>query len=213
MGKSDFHVFDWYNRQLPAQVDSVAFLGTAAHNPLTDSIQARQKDFYDLTLENWEINSNWNIPAEKYDLVVCTRCAYFAQDPIAFVKKGLAITKKGGYFFTDWGLGDHWRFPMFKVGWIRGGEHEQVQYDQHVSRLYSCYWDDSLERDGNVQAFRHHIQRFGYDSNLTVGDIVRHEVPSILRPTSAGPARVSTLFLWPEAPQLYISTLYAKDPI
>jgi SAM-dependent methyltransferase len=188
-------------------------LGTSGPNPLTDSIQAHQKDFYDLTLGNWEINSNWNIPQQKYDLVVCTRCPYFAEDPTLFIKKCLAITKRGGLVFADWGLGDHWRHEQFKVGWIRGGEHERVQYGQHISKLYSCYWDDVLENDPNVKAFRQNIIRFGYDQNLTMGDIIRYEVPAILRPSSIGPAKVNTLFLWPDAPQLYISTLYVKDHV
>lgn len=213
MGRSDPFVFEWYRRQLPTGCNRVAFLGFPGPTAFTESLGATYSHFFDITTGNWEINSPWNIPYESFDLVVCTRCAYFAQEPGLLIKKGLAITKKGGSLFVDWGLGDHWRFPMFKVGWVRGGEHEQVQYGQHTSRLHSCYWDDGLERDQNVQAFRHHIARFGYDPNLTVGDIIRQEVPAILRPTSIGPARVSTMFLWPEAPQLYISTLYVKDPI
>lgn len=210
MGKSDPYVFNWYLQQLPTQANSIAFLGFPGPNEFTEHFSASVKHYYDLA-RGWDINSQWVIRPESYDLVICTRCAYFAKDPTDFVKKSLAITKKGGVFFTDWGLGDHWRFPTFKVGWVRGGEHERVQYGNHTSSLYSCFWDDSLEHDQNVKAFRQAISRFGYDFNLTIGDIVRQEVPAILRMNSQGPARISTLFLWPESPQLYISNIYQKD--
>lgn len=212
MGKSDPIVFNWYRSQLPLGAPRIAFMGFSGPNEFTNSFQSNRSDFLDITLGNWEINGNWNIPPEAYDMVICTRCAYFAQDPLAFIKKALLITKKGGTLFVDWGLGDHWRFQNFKVGWVRYGEHESIQYGDHTSRLYSCFWDESLERDANVKAFRESITRLGYDRNLSIGDIVRQEVPGILRPTNIGPARVSTLFLWPDAPQLYISTLFVRDP-
>lgn len=210
MGKSDPFVFNWYRQQLPATAGAIAFLGFPGPNEFTDTFSAPIKHYFDL-VKGWDINSTWNILPGAYDLVICTRCACFSSDPAEFVKKALAITKKGGIFFADWGLGDHWRFPTFKVGWTRAGERERVQYGTHTSMLCSCFWDDSLEQDSNVKAFRQAIGRFGYDYNLTVGDIVRQEVPAILRMNSQGPARISTMFLWPEAPQLYISTLYQKD--
>lgn len=214
MGKSDPHVFNWYLQQLPKNVGNVAFLGFSGPNDFTRSISAQNAFYYDLTLGNWEINSpNWNIPKGAFDLVVCTRCAYFASNPNEFIKQAFSILKRGGMLFVDWGLGNHWNFPMFKVGHVRGGEHETIQYGNFSSRLYSTFWDDRLENDSNVVQFRNLISRFGYDYSLTLGDIIRQEVPAILKPTNIGPAQIRTLLLWPESPQLYISTTFIKDPI
>ena len=214
MGKSDPIVFQWYQAQLEKSYKSIAFLGFPGPNVLTNSFQAEHKHYFDLTAGNWDINSpQWNIRQSSYDLVFCTRCAYFAKDAPDFIKRALLLAKKGGTLFVDWGLGDHWHFPMFKVGWLRGAEHESVEYAGRQNRLYSCFWDDFLESVPDVVQFRSHLGRYGYPSTHTIGDIVREEVPSILKPSNIGPARIRSLFLWPETPQLYISTLYIRDPI
>ena len=212
MGRSDPFVFQWWAGQLPQELGRTAFLGQAGPNSFSQQLFSEGQDFYDLMLGNWEINSSWNIPHEMYDTVICTRCPYFASDPGGLIKKCLSITRRGGTVFLDWGLGDHWRFPMFKVGWVRGGEHERVTFGTHVSMLYSCFWDVSLENDLNVVEFRRRLGRFGYTDDQPLGEIIRQEVPAILGLSSCGPARVNTLFLWPEAPQLYIGTAFIKDP-
>ena len=32
---------------------------------------------------------------------------------------------------ADWGLGDHWRYEDFKVGWVKGEEHESFYSDNN----------------------------------------------------------------------------------
>ena len=80
MGKSDPVAFATYLSLLPNQeFKKVAFLGFQKSNEFTDSIRSSSKHFYDMKLNNWNINdSSWNIEGD-YDLVVCTRCPYFAR--------------------------------------------------------------------------------------------------------------------------------------
>ena len=97
MGKSDPFDFDWYLKNLPAiQPESIAVLGSTSENFVRKAYPTAQIDLYDLQLGNWEINSEWNIDLQKYDLVVCTRCAYFSKDPADFIQKCKSILKPMG---------------------------------------------------------------------------------------------------------------------
>jgi len=98
-------------------------------------------DLYDLSLGNWEINSEWKLP-RKYDTIICTRCAYFAKDPDDFIKQCYDNLNENGLLYVDWGLGDHWRFAEFKVGWVKGGEQEYAFGDDNY--LWSMVWDDTF---------------------------------------------------------------------
>ena len=80
MGKSDAIIFPEYVQalsQIDRKINSVAFLGFSAENSLTRRILCENRSFYDLSLGNWNINSDWSLD-KKYDLIVCTRCAYFS---------------------------------------------------------------------------------------------------------------------------------------
>ena len=210
MGKSNSYVIPWYRNKLGnLNYDSVIFLGLAGPDEFSDSIISNSKKYYDLTLDNWKINDEWDIDKECADLVICTRCPYFASNPKLFVKKCFDIVKPGGVVFLDWGLGDHWRKIPYKVGWLKEGLHESIQYNNHVSKLYSCFWDQTLENDENVLKFKEWIKQFGYRGDLT--HIVYDEVPVVLTKNDLDiQPIISTLALWPEAPQLYISTYFVK---
>ena len=38
-------------------------------------------DLYDLQLNNWEINSDWNL-SKNYDTIISLRCPYFAKNGV-----------------------------------------------------------------------------------------------------------------------------------
>ena len=212
MGKSDPHVFSLYNHLLPMNdFQAAAFLGFSKANPFTNSIQAIEKDFYDMELDNWDINSNnWNIE-KKYDLVVSTRCPYFAKDPKAFIEKSIDILNPGGYFLADWGLGDHWRYEDFKVGWVKGEEHESFYKDDNF--LWSFVWHRQLAKEPEFLNFAENVKKFGYDD---VEKAIDSEIPAVMYledsdfDIDAHEMKVSMLSLWPDRPQLYVCYLFKK---
>ena len=210
MGKSDLIIFEEYRSildEIKDPFDSVAFLGFSQENSFTNSISAKSKRFYDIALKNWEINSDWNLD-QKYDLIISTRCPYFSKNPQNFIKKCLSHTNDNGYVLLDWGLGDHWRFSQYKVGWKKNGEQEYAYHPQNY--LYSCFWNDSLLKDEEVQKFWNAIKsnhNFGYNKNQNLLEIIKEEVPVLI---NYPVYRIKTKFLWPESPQLYIITLIKK---
>ena len=133
-------------------------------------------DCYDLQLGNWEINSNWEL-SKKYDTIISLRCPYFAKNPEDFIKRCYNHLNEGGKLYIDWGLGDHWRFDNFKVGWVKNGEQEYAYKDDNY--LWSTLWDDRFADMRAVQEFEKEIKSYGYES---IRDAVSKEVPSILRP-------------------------------
>ena len=140
MGKSDAIIFPEYVQalsQIDRKINSVAFLGFSAENSFTRRILCENRSFYDLSLGNWNINSDWSLD-KKYDLIVCTRCAYFSNNPDQFIEKCKAYLNEAGFALIDWGLGDHWRFENFKVGWVKDGEQEYAYNENNF--LHSCYW-------------------------------------------------------------------------
>ena len=80
-------------------------------------------DCYDMQLKNWNINSNWELN-KKYDTIICLRTAYFAKNPKDFIRRCYEHLNEDGMLYVDWGLGDHWRFENYKIGWVKNGEHE-----------------------------------------------------------------------------------------
>ena len=71
MGRSDPHIMPWYRHHINPE-GKVALLGFRNNNVF-------KGDLYDQHLENWDINSEWEL-TQKYDTIICTRCAYFAKD-------------------------------------------------------------------------------------------------------------------------------------
>jgi len=203
VGKSDPYVFGFYKSLLPdCFYESVALLGSQKDNSFTASIKCQEKDFYDLGLDNWNINDeNWKIN-KKYDLVVSTRCPYFSKDPKLFIEKCLSILKPGGTALLDWGLGDHWRFDNYKIGWVKDGEHEYAYEEDNF--LWSTIWHDSFLENSEFKKFEKNVLKHGYTS---VKNAIFKEVPAILELkdiTDNYFIGCSILSLWEDLPQLYV---------
>lgn len=182
--------------------ERVALLGFPSDNGFTSSIPGKH-DFYDLQLGNWNINWNWVLARQDYDLIVCTRCPYFASDPDAFVKKCRAHLGPNGKMFLDWGLGDHWRFEKYKVGWVRDGEHEYFYTPDNF--LHSCLWRSEFVQHPEVKKFWDNVRgRYGYSVDDDLDAVVRREVPRIVDYDFDS---IRFKSLWSDAPQLYIMTL------
>ena len=208
MGKSDPFVFNWYIKNFPEiNPKKIAVLGSTSDNFIRFRYPSAEIHLFDIQLDNWSINEEWNIQKEDYDLVVCTRCAYFSIDPGNFINKSLSLLKEGGYFFVDWGLGDHWRFKDYKVGWKNNLEHEYATYKNQNYFLYSCLWNQEWENNLVVQNFKINIEKFGYNDDIQ--KVLKKEIPSLLEDFQK-PEKLDFLFLWPENPQLYILTIFKK---
>ena len=166
-------------------------------------IQAKEKDFFDFSLGNWEINRFPYDIDKKYDLVLCTRCPYFCSNPILFLEECHRILKPGGKIFIDWGLGDHLRFDKFRVGFKDENFHEYGYSEDNF--LYSCLWDHGFINHDEVLKFSHRIKKFGYDD---LNAAVKNEIPSILKLEDVGKLfknlAVGFAALWEDQPQLYI---------
>jgi hypothetical protein len=207
MGKSDAFIFPEYRKILEGtEQDSAAFLGFCQENDFTRSIMSSTRHFYDAGLKNWEINSKWNL-RQKYDLIVCTRCAYFSKNPKDFIERCLSHLSRGGTALIDWGLGDHWRFSNYKVGWVRDGEHEYAYGENN--KLYSCFWKDELLEDDEVKLFWDNVRStYCKYKNEKLKNVIRQEVPSLVEYKTE---KIRTKFLWPDKPQLYIITMIKNE--
>jgi hypothetical protein len=166
MGRSDSYVFDFYNKHIKP-TGSVALLG------YTNNSQY-QGDLYDMQLNNWNINSDWYLK-QKYDTIICTRCAYFAEDPWDFVEKCYEHLNKNGILYVDWGLGDHWRFDDYKIGWVKNGQQEYAYQDDNY--LWSTVWDKRFKSNDQYKLFCKNVEKFGYNN---VQKAIIKEVPRIL---------------------------------
>ena len=212
MGKSDAIILPAYTSFILKNAgrltfDSVAFLGFPGENAFTLSVRSNVRHFYDIQLGNWNINSEW-VLQRKYDLIISTRCPYFAENPSSLLQRCLDHLNPGGLVCLDFGLGDHWRFPDFRVGWVRDGFQEFADYGGRRNLLWSCFWNDAVCQTEQAQSFFDDVKKFPtYRDANSLNDIVTLEVPSILADASRLRA-METIKLWPDAPQLYIITLF-----
>ena len=155
MGRSNDFLFPFYKRHIKPQGD-VALLG------FTDNTLF-EGDLYDLQLNNWNIKDDWELK-KKYDTIISLRCPYFAKDPEKFIKKCYDNLNKGGKLYVDWGLGDHWRFSKYKLGWVRDGEHEYAYGNDNY--LWSFLWDDLFLNDPQFELFNARVAKHGYKDNI-----------------------------------------------
>ncbi len=159
-------------------------------------------DCYDMQLKNWNINSNWELN-KKYDTIICLRTAYFAKNPKDFIRRCYEHLNEDGMLYVDWGLGDHWRFENYKIGWVKNGEHEYAYKEDNF--LWSTTWNDKFLEDEQFKVFEKATRKFGYDN---VKKTIYEEVPNVLefeRIDALFKTGYTTLTLWPEKkPQLYI---------
>lgn len=210
MGKSDPIVFQIYREVLNyhdlKKVRSVAFLGFSGENSFTQSVSGNIRDFYDKSIGNWNINDDWNL-GKSYDLIICTRCAYFSKDPDLFIEKIKMHLSTDGCALVDWGLGDHWRFKKYKIGWVKDQEHEYAYGEDNF--LYSCMWNDFIMNHEETKNFWSAVCQgnFGYSLNQDLTQIVKKEIISLVDYKTKN---LTVRFLWPESPQLYIVTLFGK---
>ena len=158
-------------------------------------------DLYDLQLGNWNINSEWKL-SKKYNSIICTRCPYFAKNPKDFIKRCYDNLEDGGEIFLDWGLGDHWRFDNYKVGWVKDGEHEYAYEDDNF--LWSTVFDSSFLKNENYLIYEQKIQKFGYNN---LKEAIYKEVPEVLEFDYIKKyfnVSYELLAVWEDLPQLYI---------
>ena len=193
MGRADPHVLSFYNKTIKAK-GHTALLGFSNNNFYNG-------DLYDLSLNNWNINSGWTLD-KKYDTIICTRCAYFAEDPWDFIERCYEHLNINGTLYVDWGLGDHWRFENYKIGWVKNGEQEYAYKDDNF--LWSTVWDDSFARNEQYMLFCDRVKKLGYND---VYQAIKQEVPSILTFDDIKDffdIQYALVTLWEDKPQLYI---------
>ena len=204
MGKSDPYIFSkYYNIIGDTDLGSCCFLGYSSHNSFTLRLNNQESHFYDLSLENWNINSKtWDIKDNSFDSIICTRVAYFCKDVGVFFDECNRILKPGGAIFVDWGLGDHWRFDNYKVGWVKDEEQEWCYIKDNF--LWSTVWSEEFVNNDSYIAFEKMISSKGYDN---LKSAIFKEVPEVYNLKSLSSLFSTTfdmLALWPESPQLYI---------
>ena len=207
MGKSDPHIFSAYKRALTAEVldntyHNACFLGNINHNSFTANIKSVFAEFHDLHLNGWNINNlPWKISNQKFDFISCTRCAYFSKNPELFFSELDRILSPGGRFIVDWGLGDHWRFDNYKVGWKKEEEHEYAYNDKNY--LWSTIWHDSFEKHPEFIKFESWIKKFGYEN---AKEAIKSEVPVIFNLKDINKNflfKIDMITLWEDLPQIY----------
>jgi len=155
MGNTDKIIIPFYKSHIKPEAPT-ALLGFTNNNMF-------EGDLYDVGLGNWDINT-WEEPyclPKKYKTIICTRCAYFAMTPECFLGFCHNSLEEGGMLYVDWGLGDHWRFDNFKVGWQKDGESEYGGKPEY--RLYSAIWDESFLDHPQCKIFIEAIKEHGYD--------------------------------------------------
>ena len=167
MGRSDPYMYDWYKSVID-QKGKTALLGFTKNNWF-------EGDLYDRQLGNWEINSDWQL-GQTYDTIICLRCAYFAKDPKQFITKCYEHLNPGGRLYVDFGIGGHWNFDQYKVGWVKNGEHEHA-YDEN-NFLWSSVWHESFPQHPEMKVFKDRVKKFGYD--YSIKKAIFDEVPSVL---------------------------------
>ena len=193
MGRSDPYIFSFYRNTIKPAGDT-ALLGFTSNNFFNG-------DLYDLRLGNWDINSDWQL-SKKYDTIICTRCAYFAKEPEQFIKRCYDNLNDGGQLFVDWGLGDHWRFDDYKVGWVKNGEHEYAYKEGNY--LWSTIWNDSFLGNEQFNVFHQRVKKFGYKD---IKKEIFQEVPRVLLTEDVEKyfsSSYSLMALWEDNPQIYI---------
>ena len=193
MGRSNILLFPFYKKFIKPQ-GKVALLGFT-NNDLFEG------DLYDLQSNNWNINSNWELD-KKYDTIISLRCPYFSKDPESFIKKCYDSLNKDGRLYADWGLGDHWRFSNYKLGWVKDGEQEYAYAPENY--LWSTVWDDSFLEDEQFKLFSNRVKKFGYDD---IKKAIFKETPQVLELKIIKKyfnLLYNNITLWDDKPQLYI---------
>jgi len=166
MGRSDPLIRPFYHEHIKPQGE-IALLGFV-NNSWFDG------DLYDLQLNNWNINDNWELD-KKYDTIISLRCPYFAKNPEDFIERCYSHLNDKGKLYVDWGLGDHWRYANYKIGWVKDGEHEEAYEEGNC--LWSGVWDDSFLENEEYKLFQSRVKKYGYHD---VKKAAHEQIPKIL---------------------------------
>jgi len=193
LGRSNPYIYSFYRKHIKPE-GQTALLGFTNN-------QWFNGDLYDLQLNNWNINNDWELN-KKYDTIISLRCPYFAKEPEDFIKRCCNSLNENGKLYVDWGLGDHWRFENYKIGWVKDEEQEYAYEDNN--HLWSAVWDDEFLTDLNFKLFEERVEKFGYTD---IRKAIFDEVPSILEVDLIKKyfdVSYNIIALWEDHPQLYV---------
>jgi hypothetical protein len=193
MGRSDPLLYKFYSENIKPRGE-VAQLGST-NNRLF------RGELFDRMLDNWEINSEWDL-SRKYDTIICTRCAYFAKDLKDFFKRAHGHLEDGGIFYVDFGIGDHWRYDNYKIGWIKDGEQESAYWEENY--LWATVWHDNFLDDEQYKKFCEYVEKKGY---VDVKKAIYKETPEVLNLEGLDgmfEVTYNTLTLWEDSPQFNV---------
>ena len=177
------------------EYETIGLFGQAEDNFISSELKSSKRYFYDMSLKNWNINAFPYNVEEKFDLIVCTRCAYFSKNPEKMLEEFFQMLNPGGTILIDWALGDHWRFEDYKVGWIKNNEQEYAYGEDNL--LWSTAWHDSFLENGEYKFFENWVKRYGYEDVKTV---IKDEVPVILNLSEYEHVEFGIKSLWPKRP-------------
>ena len=207
MGRSDPYLKSFYMSMLEGEeYETIGLFGQAEDNFVSSEIKSSKRYFYDMSLKNWNINAFPYNVEEKFDLIVCTRCAYFSNNPEKMLEEFSQMLNPRGTILIDWALGDHWRFEDYKVGWIKNNEQEYAYGQDNF--LWSTVWHDSFLENDEYKFFENWVKRYGYEDVRTA---IKDEVPVILNLSEYENAEFGIKALWPKRPQLYILCKFRKS--
>lgn len=195
MGRSNSILMPLYEKFIPRS-DPTAMLGYDKN-----VFNLKNADLYDKNLGNWEINSRWELK-RRYQSIISTRCPYFSKDPHDFIRQCYDNLNPRGEIFLDWAYGDHWRFPVYKIGWVKNEEHEFCYGDTNF--LWSGVWDESFKNHPHFQLFSKRVEKFGY---MDVEKAIKQETPKLLEMeyiSNYFDIQYDLYTLWEDLPQLYI---------
>ena len=152
MGRSDPYLKKFYMSMVEGEeYETIGLFGQAEDNFISSALKSSKRYFYDMSLKNWNINAFPYNVEEKFDLIVCTRCAYFSKNPGKMLEEFFQMLNPGGTILIDWALGDHWRFEDYKVGWIKNSEQEYAYGEDNL--LWSTAWHNSFLENSEYKFF------------------------------------------------------------
>lgn len=180
MGVSDAKLTPWYREKVKNFRGKIALLGFTE----VPSWVPKDQDYrcFDLQLGNFDINKlsdfydNNKENRFGYDAVICTRVSYFCKDLDLLESVIYLITKPSGKIFIDTGIGDHWRYPIYKVGWVdNDGEHEKAYGNQ---KLHSFFYDINTTNKA-FHEFAEAALNYYSEDNQDIHKIIAAEVPHL----------------------------------
>lgn len=202
MGKSDKFLMSIYDKLIPNKYP----MALLCFQNIPVFLKKRKQsniDLYDIKLNNFDLNSDWKLK-RKYRTIVCTRALFFCKDPELFLKKCKEYLEDDGELLIDYFYGHGWtRFTMFKVGWVKNGEHE-FEY-KNDNYLWSGIWDDSFLENEQIQLFQKRIIKHGYND---IKKAVYDEIPVVIELSTIknmfSEVKLEFFALYEDMPQLYI---------